>query len=586
MRTRQMIPINSTYAPLQAFVEELMRCGLRHAVTSPGSRNAPLALTLAGQEGLAAVSVLDERCAGFVALGMAKASGLPVVVTCTSGTAAANLHPAVAEAREARVPLIVLTADRPPELRDVGAGQAIDQLGLYGSAAKWFVEVGNHDPGRAAAVHHRALACRAWWTAVGGRPGVVHLNFPLREPLAPVAQELEATEWQGRADGRPWVEVRAAAGQLPAGDLAKLADRLAAGGRGAIVCGAGAAGPPGAEDAAGTDLPLAVTRLARALGWPVLAEPTSGLRCGPHDRSHVVAHYDVLLRSERFVAEHAPELVLRVGDTPTSKPLRAWLAQAPQVVIDPHGAWHEPTRMAELLIQAAPAATLDALATGVEAGGARPDDGWLAGWRAADALVPPALATAPDPCEPKALAAIEPALADGGLVWVSSSMAIRHLETFFPQSAKRLRFLANRGANGIDGVVSSAAGAALASGAPTTLVIGELALLHDVGGLLAARRAGAQLAIVCVNNGGGAIFDLLPVAGAAPADLYERHIATPHDVSLAELAELAGMRHARATTADEVRAELGAGTLVEVVSSRPLDQAALLAPVLAQLDTP
>ena len=184
-----MIPINRTYAPLQAFFEELYRCGMRHAVTSPGSRNAPLALTLAAQEGVEAVSVLDERSAGFVALGMAKASGRPVAVTCTSGTAAANLHPAVVEAWEARVPLIVLTADRPPELRDVGAGQAIDQIKLYGSAAKWFVEVGTHEPGRETAIHHRALACRAYWTAAGGRPGPVHLNFPLREPLAPAPEE-------------------------------------------------------------------------------------------------------------------------------------------------------------------------------------------------------------------------------------------------------------------------------------------------------------------------------------------------------------------------------------------------------------
>ena len=230
-----MIPINRTYAPLQAFVEELYRCGMRHAVTSPGSRNAPLALTLAAQEGVEAVSVLDERSAGFVALGMAKASGRPVAVTCTSGTAAANLHPAVVEAWEARVPLIVLTADRPPELRDVGAGQAIDQIKLYGSAAKWFVEVGTHEPGRETAIHHRALACRAYWTAGGGRPGPVHLNFPLREPLAPVPEEaagaapgpLDAADWQGRPDGRPWTEVREHASAPHADDVhdAGRADR-------------------------------------------------------------------------------------------------------------------------------------------------------------------------------------------------------------------------------------------------------------------------------------------------------------------------------------------------------------------------
>jgi 2-succinyl-5-enolpyruvyl-6-hydroxy-3-cyclohexene-1-carboxylate synthase len=582
-----MIPINRTYAPLQAFVEELVRCGMRHAVTSPGSRNAPLTLTLAAQAGLESVSVIDERCAGFVALGMAKASGLPVAVTCTSGTAAANLHPAVVEAREARAPLIVLTADRPPELRDVGAGQAIDQIRLYGTSAKWFVEVGNMEPGRGSAIHHRALACRAFWTAKGGRPGPVHLNFPLREPLAPIAEALEAADWQGRPDGSPWATVRAADAALREDDVDAVAARMRAARRGIIVCGSIGAGdnapdarpahsepettPTAAEQDPGrTDSSFAETaaRLARGLGWPLLAEPTSGLRCGPHDRSHVVAHYDVLLRSERFAADHVPDLVLRIGDTPTSKPLRGWLADAPQIVIDPDAAWHEPTRAAELLLQAPPSAALDALSASLEADAPTVDDAWLRGWREADALVPHALAAVSDPCEPKALAAIEPALADDHVVWVSSSMPIRHVEAFFPQSDARVRFLANRGANGIDGVISSAAGAALATGAPTIVLIGEIALLHDIGGLLAAKRAGAQLTIVCVNNGGGAIFDLLPVAGSALPEHYERHIATPADLSLADVAALAGMRHVQVVTPDDIRAQLTENTLLELRSRR------------------
>jgi 2-succinyl-5-enolpyruvyl-6-hydroxy-3-cyclohexene-1-carboxylate synthase len=232
-----MIPINRTYAPLQVLVDELERCGMRHAVTSPGSRNAPIALTLAAAGGIEAVSVIDERSAGFVALGMAKASGRPVAVTCTSGTAAANLHPAVVEAREAGVPLIVLTADRPPELREVGAGQAIDQIKLYGSSVKWFVEVGNHEPGREAAVHHRAVGCRAYWTAAEGRPGPVHLNVPLREPLAPAAEELAAEDWAGRPDGRPWTELSEHASAPHADDVHHLAGRMAATPRGVIVCG-------------------------------------------------------------------------------------------------------------------------------------------------------------------------------------------------------------------------------------------------------------------------------------------------------------------------------------------------------------
>jgi 2-succinyl-5-enolpyruvyl-6-hydroxy-3-cyclohexene-1-carboxylate synthase len=535
----QIIPINRTYAPLQAFVDELVRCGMRHAVTCPGSRNAPLILTLAGHPGVEAVSVIDERSAGFVAVGLAKASGHPVAVTCTSGTAATNLHPAVAEAWEARVPLIVLTADRPPELRGVGAGQAIDQLNLYGSAAKWFVEVGTHEPGRETAIHQRALACRAYWTAGGGRPGPVHLNFPLREPLAPVAEELPAADWSGREDGRPWTELRQHASAPHADDVHSLASRIAATPRGAIVCG------PTSEKVAEP-----AARLAAGAGWPLLAEPTSGARCGDHDRSHVVAHYDVLLRVEPFARDHTPELVLRVGDTPTSKPLRAWLAGTPQVVLDPHAAWNEPTRRAELLLHAAAAPALDALAAALEVRTMERDPAWLASWRAADALVPPALAEAPDPFEPKVLAGLEPELPEEALVWVSSSMPIRDVEAYFPQSPKRLRFLANRGANGIDGVVSSALGAALGSGRPTWLLTGELALLHDVGGLLAARRAGVDLRIVCLNNGGGAIFDFLPVAEHADPALYEEHIATPAGVDLAQLAP--GLTEVRTDRAENV----------------------------------
>ena len=520
-----MIPINRTYAPLQAFVEELYRCGMRHAVTSPGSRNAPLALTLAAQDGLEAVSVLDERSAGFVALGMAKASGRPVAVTCTSGTAAANLHPAVVEAWEARVPLIVLTADRPPELREVGAGQAIDQIKLYGSAAKWFVEVGSHDPSSATAIHHRALACRAYYTAGGGRPGPVHLNFPLREPLAPAPEQLEEADWEGREDGRPWTELREHASAPHADDVHAVAERIAAEPRGVIVCG------PSSENVAER-----AAQLAAQTGWPIFAEPTSGARCGEHDRSHVIAHYDVLLRVEQFARERTPGLVLRVGDMPTSKPLRAFVAQSSQIVIDPYGAWHEPTRTAELVIQAASEPTLSALASAVEMRTASREEGWLRGWTEGDAKVWAAVEAAPEGFEGRALASLEPELPDDALVWVSSSMPIRDVEAYFPQSAKRLRFLANRGANGIDGVVSSAMGAAIAGGLPTWVLIGELALQHDAGGLLAARRAGVELTIVCINNGGGGIFDFLPVAEHADPAAYETHIATPSEgVELAAL---------------------------------------------------
>src|SRR3954466_14596666 len=377
---------------------------MTHAVTSPGSRNAPLALVLASDPRVEAVSVIDERAAGFAALGMAKVSGTPVAVTCTSGSAAANLMPAVVEAHEARVPLIVLTADRPPELRDTGAGQEIDQMKIYGSFAKWFVEVGNHEPSRETAVHLRALACRAFHTARGGRPGVVHLNFPLREPLAPVPEDgFDASLWDGRPDGGPWVQVYEASAEAASVLADGMAARIPQGARGAIVVGS-----------AHENVAEPVARLAAACGWPVLADATSGVRFGPHDRSHVIAHYDVLLRSEGWAAGHRPGLVMRIGDTPTSKPLRAWLTGAPQLVVDPHATWHEPTRTAETIVQAAPAALCEALAERLERAGFRPEQDWLGGWREADDLVPPALTATPDPFEPKVLAAVAGAAPPGG----------------------------------------------------------------------------------------------------------------------------------------------------------------------------
>ena len=574
---------NRTYAPIEVMLDELARCGVEHAVACPGSRNAPILLSLAAEERIRTWSVLDERSAGFLALGIAKTSGKPVVLTCTSGTAAANFLPAVAEARESRVPLIVLTADRPPELREVGAGQSIDQVKLYGSAAKWFVEVGNVEPGRESAVHHRALACRAWATAAGGRPGVVHLNLTLREPLAPVEEELDAAVWEGRPHGGPWVEV--VESRVPPGtaEIADLADQIQSVLRGVIVCG------PTHED-----LAAPVVRLARAAGWPVLAEPTSGVRCGAHDRSWVVAHYDALLRAPGWAGAHRPDLVLRVGDTPTSKPLRTWLADAPQLVVDPHGAWHEPTRAADALIVAPAAETCEAIAAALEPAEGTPepdspswDEGWLEDWLAADRLVAPALAAQPDPFEPKVCAALAELLPDDAFLWVSSSMPIRDVETFLPSTDKPIRLLSNRGANGIDGIVSSALGAAAASGGHAYLLTGELALLHDIGALLAAQRLGLGLTIVCINNGGGGIFDFLAVADHADAEAYERLVATPSGVDLGRLARGIGMRHTLVATLDDLRAALAEPGLIEVRTDRARNvelHRALFARVAAELD--
>ena len=312
------------------------------ACTSPGSRSTPIVLSLARTPGISAWSHVDERVAGFFGLGLAKRTGRPVAIACTSGTAAAELAPAVIEAAEARVPLIVLTTDRPPELRDVGAGQTIDQLKLYGAATKWFVEVGTHEATPERVRWMRALACRAVWSALDGRPGPVHLNMPLREPLVLDGPLPAEDPCPGRADGRPWVAhpIVPAPAELPKVPLSPFPRTVVVAGR----------------DERDPALGEAVAAFAAAARYPLLADPLSGARRGPA----AIAHYDALLRDERLAAELRPELVLRIGDLPTSKPLRSWLAglDAEQVTLDAEGAWHDPagvvsTRIAAALMEGA-----------------------------------------------------------------------------------------------------------------------------------------------------------------------------------------------------------------------------------------
>ncbi len=295
--------------------------------------------------------IVDERSAAYFALGAAQATRAPVAMLCTSGTAAANFHPAICEADESAVALIVLTADRPPELRGIGAGQTIDQLKLYGSSVRWFCEVGTHEADDEGLLHYRSVACRALAAARGEiRPGPVHLNLPWREPLAPVPVDgaVTATDplaLKGR-DARPLTAVTPVDVEPSEFVLDEVAKHIGSARSGAIVAGR----------QLDPELREPLAHLARIAGFPILAEPTSQLRCGPHDRSRVIATYDLLLRDERFATEVRPDLVLRFGEMPTSKPLRTWLARlgADQIVVDPYGGWNEPTRRAAALLRADP----------------------------------------------------------------------------------------------------------------------------------------------------------------------------------------------------------------------------------------
>ena len=542
-----MTETTDTYLLLRAFVDELVRCGVAGACTSPGSRSTPLVLSLVRDGRIACWSHVDERVAGFFALGAAKATGRPVAVACTSGTAAAHYLPAVIEAREARVPLIVLTADRPPELREVGAGQAIDQLKLYGDAVKWFFDVGSHAATPERLRWMRALACRTVWTALRDRPGPVHLNFALREPLVlerpPPAGEPGGS---GRPDGRPGVS-RPAGTPAPAADGEAVSRLLERARRGVVVAGRDERGGPTART---------VAAFAAAAGLPLLADPLSGARRG----AAAIAHYDALLRDAAFAADHPPDLVLRVGDLPTSKPLRQWLAglDARQVALDPEGAWQDPDAVVSDSLALEPADVLGA-ALAREALPVEPlgDPGWLERWRAADGAAADAIAevVGDDLSEPAVAAALA-RLPAGTTVFTASSMPVRDVETFWPALDDPPRVLAHRGANGIDGTVAAAFGAAAAGGRPVVLHVGDVALVHDLGALLCASRLGVALAIVLVDNGGGGIFDFLPVA--TQADAYEEHVATPTGLDFERAAALYGLAYEAPATLPDLRAGLHA----------------------------
>ncbi|HKH14102.1 MAG TPA: 2-succinyl-5-enolpyruvyl-6-hydroxy-3-cyclohexene-1-carboxylic-acid synthase [Solirubrobacterales bacterium] len=559
-----MDPTNRNTALASAMVEELARCGVRNAALAPGSRSTPLALALWRQPAIEVAIIVDERSAGFFALGAAQASGRPTAVLCTSGTAAANLHPAVCEADEAGVPLIVLTADRPPELRGIGAGQTIDQLKLYGSAVRWFCEVGTHDADDAGLLHYRSVACRAYAAARGDpRPGPVHLNLAWRDPLGPEPRAGDVTAMselalEGRGE-RPLTAVTIGPRVADDALLDEIAERIAASPRGLIVAGR-QLDPALAEP---------VAELARRSGYPILAEPTSQLRLGRHDRDLVVWTYDAIARSHPAALD--PDLVVRFGDMPTSKAMRAWLASLPnlrQLVVDPASGWNEPSRQAETIVRADGRAVAGGLAQRL---GERDGGDWAAAWMDANAraaaVIDEALAELDQPTEPGVHATLGRLYRDGELVYTASSMPIRDSEAFVAPGNVDVRFLCNRGANGIDGLVSSGIGAATATGRPTWIVTGDLGLYHDMNGLAALREAGSPVRIVVVNNDGGGIFEFLPQADQVERDEFEAILGTPLGIDPARAAELHGLPHVR--IAD----------LTELASATELDTAIIEIPV-------
>jgi 2-succinyl-5-enolpyruvyl-6-hydroxy-3-cyclohexene-1-carboxylate synthase len=522
-------------------VDEWARAGLTTAAVAPGSRSTPVALALAADPRVRVHVLLDERSAGFFALGAAKASGRPAAVLCTSGTAAAHLHGAVLEARHARVPLLVCTADRPPELRDTGAAQTTDQVKLYGSAVRFFADLCPEDHPAAMAAW-RPLAARAFSEAAGPPAGPVHLNLAFRDPLVPGDAGLASVP--GRPEGRPWTV--SVPGRLAPGaeDLDRLAGMVSAAPRGLVVAGWGA----------GCDF-AAVERFARAAGWPLLADPISGLR---QPGSGTVSSYEALLRVPGFAAGHRPDLVVRVGGPLTSKAAGVWLdASVPQVLVDPDAAWLDPGRSATWRLAADPALVLDGLAQRLAPSSAAPE--WLDRWTAAESVARWALDdfldADGDPFEGRVARDVHDCVPAGATLVVASSMPVRDLEAFArPRSG--VRVLANRGVNGIDGFNSTVLGvaAAGAGGAGVVGLMGDLAFLHDAPGLTFAARSGLNAVLMVVDNDGGGIFSFLPQAAtpSVSAEDFESLFGTPHGLDLVSLARSYGLPAERVDRAGDV----------------------------------
>lgn len=542
-------------------VETLYRLGLATAVVCPGSRSAPLAIALAAHPGIEAIPVLDERSASFFALGLARRSGRPAALVCTSGTAGANFYPAVIEAHESQVPLLILTADRPPELRHCHAGQAIDQIKFYGSYPNWQAELATPSVAGEQLAYLRQTLVHAWERTQWPVAGPVHLNLPLREPLTPIVDPAIANQMQNFDAAMFFAGLSApitfpidAAEANPPRDFAahcapdpgranlslptivhhwwqQVCTTSAQGNRGLII--AGLAQPRDPQTYC-----QAIATLASTLQWPVLAEGLSPLRNFQSLCPALITTYDWLLRDRQWRATVHPTSVLQIGELPTSKILRQWLTQvqpqrwivdASDQNLDPlHGPTHHLRLSLETFSRLVLSQTVAAAAC--------PPSAYCATWMEAEhrarTHMDATLAALADPFEGKVAWLLAQTLPIGTPLFIANSTPVRDVEWFWPPSDRQIRPFFNRGANGIDGTLSTALGIAHRH-QPTVLLTGDLALLHDTNGLLLAKNLVGHLTIVLINNNGGGIFESLPIAQFDPP--FTEFFATPQQIDFAQL---------------------------------------------------
>jgi 2-succinyl-5-enolpyruvyl-6-hydroxy-3-cyclohexene-1-carboxylate synthase len=499
---------------LATFIEGLVKAGIEDVVISPGSRSTPIAILMEEHPTLKTWMNIDERSAAFFALGIAKADRKPVALLCTSGTAAANYFPAIVEATQSRVPLIVLTADRPHELRDVGAPQAINQIELYGKYSKWFVEMALPESTTNILHYAYSVASRAVSTSLSSPAGVVHLNFPLREPLLPNLEEL-----QWNLTGIEKAVYSHAKQSLPE-ELIPILQEIQGKKKGLIICG-----PHDQED-----FPDAVVALAECLGYPVVADPLSQVRSGTHSKEMIIDCYDTILKSTKMFQTLKPEVIIRFGAMPVSKLLMQFIAQsdAPyQFIIDQDEGWRDPTFSGTHLVHMNEIDFCHHVSQMVEEVPQKSE--YLKKWQTANEVVKPILGSRITDFhfEGDVVRHLVNQLDDDMSLFIGNSMPIRDVDTFFFVQDKQVRLFANRGANGIDGIISTALGVSTKV-KRLILLVGDLTFYHDLNGLLASKMHSLPITIVLVNNNGGGIFSFLPQSKEEKH--FEQLFGTPIDL--------------------------------------------------------
>ncbi len=529
-----------------AFVDELTRCGLKDVVISPGSRSTPMSMVMAEHPEMKVWIEIDERSAGFFALGMAKAKREPVALVCTSGTAAANYMPAIVEAYLSRVPLLVITTDRPHELRDVGAPQAIDQINLFGKYAKWFVEMALPEEDESMLRYVRTFAGRAIATAFNGPAGVVHLNFPFREPLIPDFS-IENLFNVGRMPRERYVKGSIGT-LLPDQEIVReLAEITQHTEKGLIIVG------PHDEP----EVAVAVTQLAEKLKYPILADPLSQLRSGNHNMDWIIDVYDTFLREDGFASSYQPDVIIRFGAMPISKALLLYLkrhAHIRQIIVDEDGGWREPTLLASDMVYTNSKMLCDKVLEQLHERNIIRTMDWADHWMKVNSKIRALLSDEgrkEDLFAGRIILELAELLPENSTLFIGNSMPIRDVDSFFFNNHKGIRTLANRGANGIDGIISSALGASTVAEEPLVLVIGDLSFYHDMNGLLAAKLNKLNVTIILVNNDGGGIFSFLPQSNHPKH--FEALFGTPIGLDYSHAVAMYGGRFKRISDWSEFR---------------------------------